>query len=936
MKLSNFSSCIFLLCFLAACSGKKAQAEIPGSTLIATAPAHLRLDGDFENPLGHYDAMPSFSWQLPADGSVQRQSAYRIVVASEPGLLPDRADLWDSGEVKTDQSTWVSYQGKAFASRQRAYWQVRFWDEKERVSEWSEPASFELGLLHNEDWKGQWIQMNGEKVFPPPEQWTADDQTSPSKKMDVLIPEYLRKQFKLNAPITKARLYVSARGLYEIFLNGSRVGRDYMTPGWTTYRSWIESLTYDVTQQVREGENVIGATIAQGWYAGRISPPRRYTGLRPDLICQLEVTLANGERVVIATDGSWKATNQGPIRFAGIFDGEVYDARREMPGWNSVGFDDSKWGPVLVKSIDPAVALSPKEHFPVRITRELPSLKVTEPQSGKYVFDFGQNMVGWPQLTIPVRAGETIQVRTAEMLKQDGTLYTDNYRTARSTDYYTAARNGIVTWHPEFTFHGFRYVELSGFPAGTKPDASWVKGMVLHSDFERIGHFSSSSDMLNRLQENITWGQRGNFLDVPTDCPQRDERRGWTGDAQVFCPTAQFNYNTHAFWTSWTHSMRVNQFSNGIIPSVIPEARNFKQPGSPGWGDAAVTIPWDVYVRSGDQTILEKNYEMMKRWVAAYEPDARDFIVHRNGFGDWLQPYSTDDTHGETSLDLIATAYYGRCSAIMEQVATILGKPNDAARYARQFTNIRDAFSRKFFDRNGKLTTPFETQTGYLLALGFNLLESGQREEATRNLLLKIEEADGHLRTGFLGTPLLAFVLGQTGHQDIAYQVLFRETYPSWFFSIKQGATTMWERWNSYTRQDGFADAKMNSFNHYAYGAIGQWMYERIAGLAPDPEYPGYRHFFIRPVPGSPLTWAKAELETPYGKALSGWKKSNGKLTIEAIVPPNTTATLIVPTKNGAAPTLSESGKPLSLAEKDGLYTCEVQPGKHEFQINLN
>jgi alpha-L-rhamnosidase len=1015
------------LCVSAACFavwGECVTAEI-------AAPAHLQLNGGFKNPIGFHDATPSFSWQLPSGGGVQQQSAYRIVAASAPNLLPDQADLWDSGKVVTDQSVLVAYQGKTLTSGQQVYWQVQFWDETGRTSPWSEPASFELGLLKNSDWKGQWIQMKGQKVFPAPSQWTESDKANPrrhvtieiisakygnpanpEKMIDVapaireqcarkdfllevsealargatvpagatslilqyqvdrkdakatlkkgtkydlfsrrdyvtLVPEYLRKQFQLEAPVTKARLYVSARGLYELRLNGSRVGRDYLAPGWTTYQSWIETLTYDVTQQVQAGDNVLAATVAEGWYAGRIGAGigtgEGYTDIHPDLLCQLEVTLANGKQVVIATDESWKATNQGPIRVSSIFDGEVYDARMEMPGWDRAGFDDSKWAPTLAKKIDPAVALVPKEHQAVRITGEIPAVKVTERAPGVFMFDLGQNMVGWPELTIPVRTGETIEARCAEMLETDGALYVANYRTARSADYYTAARNGTVTWHPIFSFHGFRYLELSGFPAGTKADASWVKGLVLHSDFKQIGHFNSSSAMLNQLQKNIIWGQRGNFLDIPSDCPQRDERQGWTGDAQVFCPTSQFNYNTHAFWSSWTRSLRANQNSKGHIPSFVPTARESKKPGSPGWGDVAVTIPWDVYVRSGDRTILEKNYQMMQRWVAAYKSDAKNHIVHRDGYGDWLQPYATgiirekrDTRVGETAFELIATAYYGRCSAIMQQVATILGKTEDAARYAKQVANIREAFSREFFDQNGKLTTTFETQTGYLMALSYDLLEPKLREAATQNLLRKIQEADGHLRTGFLGTPLLAYVLDQTDHHDIAYQLLFKETYPSWFYPINQGATTMWERWNSYSHQDGFGDAYMNSFNHYAYGAIGQWMYERIAGLAPDPTQPGYKHFFIQPLPGKQLDWANADLETPYGKAMSGWKKSAGKLSIEALVPPNTTATLIVPTQDNATPTLTLSGQPCALVQKNGQFILELKPGSYTFALDWN
>lgn len=985
-------------------------------------PNTLRISEGFKNPLGFYDKEPSFSWRVSADSQVKSQSAYRIVVASDPALLPEKADLWDTGKTDSNQSVWVRYSGHSLDSRNLVYWQVKYWDEKDRQSSWSEQAQFELGLLNNSDWKGKWIQMQGPKAFPPPQVWLEDPQqrdreginitinraeygihTANGETVDIsdsirqmvhqdeyllqvsdrlakqstfsageakllidydlnlkhvrklltqgttfnllsreeyvtLVPEYFRKQFELTGPIKKARLYITARGLYQVHINGERIGEDHMTPGWTTYNSWIESLTYDVTEQLRKGNNVIAAILSEGWYAGRIGSPGKYTETHPELLCQLEVTFSNGKKKVIVTDRNWKATNQGPIRVSSIFDGEVYDARKEMAGWKSTGFDDSQWSPVTASDLDPNVSIAPKQQPPVRVTEKINALHVTEPEPGKFVFDFGQNVVGKPSIKIPVKKGETIRIRFAEMLNPGGTLYTENYRSARSSDYYVAASDKSITWEPTFTFHGFRYVELSGFSTDVGPQSNWVTTHVLHTDFERTGRFTSSHEKLNRLQENIIWGQRGNFLDIPTDCPQRDERQGWTGDAQIFCPTSLFNYDTHAFWKSWLRSMRANQREDGIIPWIVPSSREFKKFGSAAWGDAAVVVPWEVYLRTGDVSVLEENYRMMRRWVAAYEPDAKNHIVNRDGFGDWLQPYSKGDLQkkrgvlvGETALELIATAYYGRGTEIMQQVASVLGRDEDANFYKEERSKIRDAFSREFFDQQGRLTTKFETQTGYLLALAFDLLKPSLKAGAIRNLLREVDEAHGHLRTGFVGTPLLAPVLDENGHSARAYSILFKESYPSWFFSINQGATTMWERWNSFSHADGFGDAKMNSFNHYAYGAIGQWMYERVAGLAPDSKHPGYKHFFIQPIPGGPLTKARAELETPYGKAVSGWQRVEDSIVIYATVPTNSTATLIVPQIKEGEPKLSLDGKPCSLDRHDNQHRYEIAPGKYEF-----
>ncbi len=891
------------------------EAELSG---LLAGPVELYVNEGFRDPLGFHDAMPVFSWQLPVRGGARVQQGYRVVAATQPELLPNAPDLWDSGPVASGQSVCVPYKGQPINSRQKAYWQVQFTNEEGRESAWSAPASFELGLLHNEDWQAKWIGLDAS-----------------ARAAEGFVPEYLRREFAVDGGVRQARLYATAKGLFEVHLNGEKVGRDWMVPGWTSYAARLETLTYDVTAQLSEGTNALGVVLGEGWYAGTLMCKEHqwlYPEAQPAVLLQLEICYTDGRVQTVGSDHAWKVTDAGPIRSSGIYQGETYDAGKEMPGWDAPGFDAAAWQPVIAEPVASKPALVPKRHPAVRAMAELPTTAVTQPQPGRFVFDLGQNMVGWARLNIPVRTGETITVRFAEMLESDGTLYTKNYRAAKSTDTYTAGVTDTITWQPTFTFPGFRYVELTGFPEGTNPDPSWLTGIVLHSHFASSGTFTSSHAKLNKLQANIRWGQRGNFLDIPTDCPQRNERLGWTGDAQVFCATSIFNYNVHAFWMSWLQSLRDEQTPAGLIPHVVPNTNCGE--GSPGWGDACVTIPWNVYVRTGDMRVLEENYEMMQKWVAAYEREAEGFIVSRKGYGDWLQPHpECGDLKGDTPMDLIGTAYFGYCAALTGKAALILGHKDDADAYAKQLAGIRAAFSERFFDTTGRLTTEYETQTGYLMALDYDLLEPDLRDGAVRNLLRKIDDAEGNLRTGFLGTPLIAPVLDREGHTAAAYAVVFKETNPSWFFSIDQGATTMWERWNSYSHADGFGDAGMNSFNHYAYGAIGQWMVERIAGLAPDPESPGYKHVLVQPVPGGPLTYAKAELQTPYGRTSSGWEKTAEGLVVRAVIPPNTTATLVVPATGTQAPTVLEAGVPCALLEREGNRVYDFGPGEHVFTI---
>ncbi|MCC6679665.1 MAG: glycoside hydrolase family 78 protein [Phycisphaeraceae bacterium] len=892
-------------------------------TNLCHAPSGLRVDAATADRvvLGHHRSRPTLSWILPAGWANAQQSAYQIVAASSLDGLLSQPDLWDSGKVTTAQSLFVPWGAKPLTSRQYVCWRVRVWDELDVVSQWSESAEFEVGLLKTSDWSAHWIAAPGEPSL--------DHRPCPQ----------FRRTFNLDQPVTSARLHVTARGLYQIHLNGRCVSsRDALTPGWTDFDRRVHALTYDVTEQLNNGNNAIGAVLGDGWYygmghLGSFMRPQDLGiyGKTPQLLLQLEIMLADGSTQRIVSDEHWKC-HEGPIRYSSIYNGEHYEAAFETPGWTQPDFDDAAWQEVACSALEPQTNVEPKPMPAVRGIEERSPISVTRRAPGRFIFDLGQNLVGWQRISSPGRRGQKITIRFAEMLLDNGELYTENYRHARSTDELTPAADGPITWTPAFTFHGFRYVELSGLAPNVEPSPDMVTAIVLHTPMQKIGSFTSSHAKLNQLQSNITWGQRGNFLEVPTDCPQRDERLGWTGDAQVFCPTSCFNYDTLAFWRKWLIDLADSQREDGALPHVAPDImnRSWKKRGerqkdyaAAGWADAGVIVPWEVYVRYGDRGVLEQSYPMMCRWVDFCARQANDFILKQAIFGDWLQPYpqtfapdnTWDARKGDTPEELIATAYLGQVSGLLARVARVLNKHEDAVRYLSLRDKVRQAFIATFFDGNGRLTVPCPTQAGYLLALGFDMLPEKMRPAAVENLVKLVHEADDHLRTGFLGTPLLCPVLDRFGYSDLAYTLLLRETYPSWFFSINQGATTMWERWNSYSKADGFGDARMNSFNHYAYGAIGQWMYERVAGLAPDPEQPGYKHIIVRPVPGGGLTHAAAELQTLYGRAVSAWRREGADFKLQVVVPPNTSATVTLP---------------------DGSTPHRLGPGEHQLHCRLS
>jgi len=895
----------------------------------------LTLSEGFINPLGFYDSKPTFSWKLPVSDNIKSQSAYQIVVASSKELLPQNPDLWDSKKQESSQSTFVKFQGKDLESRQKVFWQVRFWDQDKNQSEWSEISTFELGLLNNSDWNAKWTGLD-----------TAKDSIRGVRNFLMHRPQYLRKRFNLNNKVSFARLYITAKGVFDAHINGKDLSNDILTPGWTPYNHRIETLTYDVTEFLRKGENALAVELASGWHSGRISrgkaPYKKFTS--PKLLCQLEITMKDGSKQIVVSDQTWKGTTNGPIRLASIYDGETYDANFEMPNWTTTTFNDASWRNPEIQDLSEHIKLEPKRHLTVKNKQVLNDVAIVDVKNNTAIFNLKQNIVGVPKVKVPMKKGDTLKIRFSEMLLSDNTFYTTNYRSAKSTDFYIAAKDGSVEYTPKFTFHGFQYVELSGYDKTATPNETWIQGLVQHSNFDKNGTFTSSHKKLNQLQSNITWGLRGNFFDIPTDCPQRDERLGWTGDAQVIAPTALYNFKTHAFWTAWLQSLRENQseHENGMVPFIVPDVLQNKK-ASPGWGDAVVLIPWSIYNITGDKRVLEDNFEAAKKWIGFYKSKVENSIPKMASFGDWLQPYPAKEgksgNSGDTSKKLIITAYFAHSSLLVSKMAGLLGHTDDEKEYLNLHKNISKVFRDTFFDENGKVTNSKETQTSYLLAIYFNLLEPEIQLKAQKQLLELIKKADNHLGTGFLGTPLLPKVLDEMGEIDLMYSMLFKETYPSWFYSINQGATTMWERWNSYSKSDGYNPQSMNSLNHYAYGAVGQWMYERIAGIAPLE--PGYKKIRIAPVPNTEfLNSASASLNTPYGKASSTWNIENDSYNLQALIPPNVTADIYLynTSKNEVLLNgkLLQEESYLKIKElTDKTIVVTVDAGTYQFQTKL-
>ncbi len=878
---------------------------------------HLRCEY-LVDPLGIDATEPRFSWVLSSDRRDRQQSAYRILVASDEAILGrDEGDLWDSGIVRSADTAHVVYAGEPLSAYQRCLWRVQCWDDLERASGWSSTAVFEMG--HDPGaWTAQWITLG------PPDGVTDDLRPSP----------HLRRAFEVRKPVARARVYASALGLYRLHVNGTPVGDARFAPGWTDYRTRVQYETYDVTGLIRsDGENAIGVVVADGWYAGRVGIyGPSYYGHWPEALLELHLTYEDGEVETVVTDTSWRAA-YGPYLLADLFFGETYDTQKELGGWSAAGFDDGGWEPARAGR-GTGGRLVARYAEPVRVIEELPALERTEPEPGRYIFDLGQNMVGVVRLRVQGPAGTRVTIRHGEMLEADGTLHTANLRSAKATDTYVLRGGGEEVYEPTFTFHGFRYVELAGYPGEPPLDA--VTGVVLASATPETGSFRCSHELVNRLQENIRWGQRSNFLEVPTDCPQRDERLGWMGDAQIFVRTACFNADVAAFFTKWMNDVTDAQSPQGAFPDIAPliDVKQGIHPnmdfsaGDPAWGDAGVIVPWTIHSWFGDRRILETNLEAMKRWVA-YIHEANPDLLWRErtgyGYGDWV---SIDE---QTPLEVVSTAFFAHSTDLVARSARVLGRAAEAEEHARLHERIREAFITAFVDDHGRVHG--DTQTAYILALRFGLLPDERREEAVSHLVARLRDRGWRLATGFVGVAHLLPVLTDAGRVDVAYRLLEQQGCPSWLYPVLNGATTIWERWDAWTHEHGFHESSMNSFNHYAFGSVGEWLYAVVGGIELDPDRPGYEHVVIRPRPGGSITWAETAYTSIRGPISCAWRRSSDAVDLDVEIPANVRATVHVPAPEGWS--VTEGGRPASEAEgvrPAGPSSFEVGSGRYSFR----
>jgi alpha-L-rhamnosidase len=945
------------------------------------------------NPLGIDAAKPRLSWIMASSRRGEKQTAYQVLVASSAKLLADeKGDLWDSGKVASDETSQIVYGGRQLTSRQSCFWKVRVWDRDGKVDDWSPVAQWHMGLLEASDWSAQWIvaevpvapsvtplvirratyeaveksgvadvtaaltrQVKGNRLSVEVNNKTlgTDPARNVVKRLRVeyelggksfkkevdenqtlVIPEeadplrYLRKSFALKSPVQRAVLYATALGLYELRLNGQRVGDHVLAPDWTDYRKRVRYQAYDVTALLKKGDNAMAASLADGWFSGKIgNGANQFFGKVPAMLAQLEVTYADGRTERITTDSSWKS-HASPILASDFMLGEDYDARLEVKGWDQPGLDESKWVPATVRD-ESARRLEAQVMEPVRQICEIKPKTVSEPKPGCWVYDLGQNMVGVVRLKVSAPAGTKVKLRHAEMLNPDGTIYTRNLRGAPSVDHYTCKGGGVETWQPLFTFHGFQYVEITGLTG--KPTLDAVTGIVIASDTSQTGEFTCSDARINQLQSNIVWGQRGNYVSVPTDCPQRDERLGWMGDAQVFIRTATYNADVAAFFTKWMVDVEDGQSPEGSFADVNPNTMGAHS--VPAWGDAGVICPWILYETYGDKRLLERHLPAMTKWVEYLRAHSTNLIRDKargNDYGDWLS------IGADTPKELIGTAYFAYSTRLVARSYEALGRMEEARKYEQLFQDIKAAFNKRYVSPDGRIRG--NTQCVYLMALKFDLLSADLRLKAAQYLEEDIKAKGNHLSTGFVGVSYLLPVLTQMDKSDTAYRLLLQDTFPSWLFSVKHGATTIWERWDGWTPEKGFQDPGMNSFNHYSLGSCGEYLFGYVGGIRPAS--PGYKTILIDPVIGDGLSWAKTRYDSIHGRIATSWKREGKRLALEVVIPANTTATVCVPASGVA--TITESGKPVESAvgvkflrqDKDKAM-FEVGAGTYQFASEM-
>ena len=916
---------------------------------------------------------PRLSWQIESSRRGAAQTAWQVRVASTAvKLAAGEADLWDSGRVQGNATNQVAYAGRPLASRTECFWQVQIWDEAGQASGWSAPSRWAMGLLKSDDWRAEWISYRDDAPLH-----------TDRKTLYLPAPRHYRKEFAVAKTVQRAVVYAAALGIYDLYCNGRRVGDAFFQPGWSDYLQRAYYRSHDVTAFVRNrGANALGAVVADGWYSGYVGygllvgygpnkVGRYFYGKTPAFRAQLEIDYTDGTRETVLTDTTWSVTDRGPTREADIIMGESYDARAELGNWSAPGYDTKSWSSVVraeanprtsalysdaagQRTVDLGFVAPPKMQAysapPIRVTQELPAKKLTEPKPGVYVYDLGQNFAGLVRLKIKGVAGTKVRLRYGEMINRDGTIMTENLRRARATDFYTLRGDAAgETWTPRFTYHGFQYVELTGLTA--KPELDAITGLVLHNDTPPAGSFECSDPILTQFGRNAQWTQRANFVEIPTDCPQRDERLGWMGDAQAYVRTATFNADVSAFFTKWIDDVEESQRSFGAYPDYAPYPMAHGGGGKTfgtGWTDAGIICPWTIWKTYGDARMVERHWASMTRFMdwrysSTTTPEGLGTSLG-NPWGDWL------NVNENTPVEFIDTCYHVLDCTLMAEMAEAIGRPIEAANYRTRRAKSQAAFTKTYRKADGTLTV--DTQSAYVLALSVGLIAAKDIPAASATLAARIAKNDFRMATGFLGTKSLLPALSGHGQHDLAVRLFQSRKFPSWGYEVSNGANSVWERWDSYTTEHGFNGANgkqnsaMNSFSHYAFGAVMEWGYRVLAGI--DTEGAGYRRIVIRPLPPSPgsnpdqspINWVKAHYDSINGRIASAWKLDGGVFTLDVTVPANTTASVFLPAATRARTT--EGGVPLAVGKIAGVQSfvaagdalrVEVGAGTYRFEV---
>jgi len=872
-----------------------------------------------KNPLGLDVLQPRLSWFDTSTERAQRQTAYQILVAgNRESLQADKGDLWDTGKVDSDETVNIPYAGKPLQSYQHCYWKVRVWDEHGKVSTWSEPACWSMGILDRSLWQGKWLSYEKLPNTPPEEQKAK----SIVEKFQKRIPGPLfRKVFDVTKQVQSASVYICGLGYYELHLNGGKVGDHVLDPAFTNYDKRDLYVTYDVTDSLVSGQNALGVMLGNGWLNVPTEAAWDFNTAswraRPMLLLQLRIVYKDGSTKIIASDDSWKAV-YGPVVQDAIREGEHYDARREQPGWDKPGFNDASWDkPQIVTG--PKGVLHGQIMPPIKVIQTITPVSLTQPKPGVFIYDLGQNIPGWAQIKVSGPAGQKITLRYGERLYPDGTLDQEQIHLhvkdeGFQTDSYVLRGAGVEVWEPRFVYHGFQYVEVTGFPG--KPTIDSLRGQVVHTSFQQAGYFSCSNELLNKIQQMTLWSYRGNYHGYPTDCPHR-EKNGWMGDAHLATELGMYNFQNRASYTKWMNDLWDEQRETGELPGIVPTPSwGYKWGNGPAWDSAYVLIPWYLYQYCGDTRILARHYDRFKRYVDYLTGKAKDHIVSI-GLGDWM-PAKTKTPEAVTS-----TGYYYVDTVIVTKIARLLGKTEDAEKYGALAEEIRKAFNKTFYKGNGIYAN--DSQTALSCALFQGLVDPQERVKVVDQLVANVKQQDYHIDTGILGSKYLLNSLADNGRIDVAYRIAVGDTFPGYGVWARQGATTLFEDWPG-----------AKSLNHIVFGDIGAWFYKYLAGIQVDPTQPGFKNIIIKPEPVGDLTWVRAEYESVRGRIRSAWRIEDKKFVLDVTVPANCTATVYIPAQKAGSVLEGDKAADKSVGVKflrweDGKAMYEIGSGEFSF-----